>query len=195
MAVGFRNEPRLPTRTSQGCARQVDLYSDLEEGVTLGCTALEIDHDSHEIRLSRTALFWENQVMRSVAFVLLATLLSAPVFAQTSIPVQFERGADSATLSGSIIGDEYVDYVLGARGGQMMNVGLSVDGSNGSGAVFFNVLPPGSDGVAIYNSSIDGNDAFIELPQNGDYTIRVYHMGNDRDAGRTSGFVVGVGIK
>ncbi|MCT8159636.1 hypothetical protein [Pseudoruegeria sp. SHC-113] len=122
-------------------------------------------------------------------------LFALPATAQTTIPVQFERGTDSATLSGSIIGDEYTDYVLGARAGQQMNVGLSVEGTNGSGTVYFNILPPGSDGYAIYNGSIDGNDAFIELPENGDYTIRVYHMGNDRDTGKTSGFRLGVGIK
>ncbi|MEM7074574.1 MAG: hypothetical protein AAGA28_13145 [Pseudomonadota bacterium] len=124
----------------------------------------------------------------------LAAALATQVFAQTSIPVKFETGADSATLNGTIVGDEYIDYVLGASAGQKMNVGLTVDATNGSGVVYFNILPPGSDGVAIYNGSIDGNDAFIELPENGDYTIRIYQMGNDRDAGKTSGFVLGVGI-
>ncbi len=131
----------------------------------------------------------------ALTLILFVAGLASPLHAQTSIPVQFESGADSAKLSGSIIGDEYVDYVLGASAGQMMNVGLAVEGSNGSGTVYFNILPPGSDGVAIYNGSINGNDAFVELPDSGDYRIRVYHMGNDRDAGKTSGFVIGVGIK
>lgn len=133
--------------------------------------------------------------VQSICPIMIVAALSGPAPAQTSIPVQFESGSDSATLSGSIIGDEYVDYVLEARGGQMMNVGLSVEGTNGSGTVYFNILPPGSDGEAIYNGSINGNDAFVELPSNCEYTIRVYHMGNDRDTGKTSGFVVGVGIK
>lgn len=134
-------------------------------------------------------------MFRTFSPILIAAAMNGPALAQTSIPIQFENGSDSATLSGSIIGDEYVDYVLAARGGQKMNVGLSVEGTNGSGTVYFNILPPGSDGEAIYNGSINGNDAFVELPSNGDYTIRVYHMGNDRDTGKTSGFVVGVGIK
>ncbi|SLN66248.1 Inhibitor of g-type lysozyme precursor [Pseudoruegeria aquimaris] len=132
--------------------------------------------------------------MRHVLIALFA-LFALPLAAQTKIPVQFERGTDGATLSGSVIGDEYVDYVLGARKGQKMNVGLSVEGTNGNGTVYFNILPPGSDGYAIYNGSIDGNDAFVELPETGDYTIRVYQMGNDRDTGKTSGFRLGVGIK
>jgi hypothetical protein len=46
------------------------------------------------------------------------------------------------------------------------------------GDAFFNILPPGSSDVAIYNSSIDGNGATaIRLPASGDYTIRVYLMG------------------
>lgn len=125
----------------------------------------------------------------------LAVASSTAAFSQTSIPVKFDSGSDSATLNGTIVGDEYIDYVLGARAGQKMNVGLTVDATNGNGIVYFNILPPGSDGVAIYNGSIDGNDAFVELPEDGDYTIRVYQMGNDRDTGKTSGFVIGVGIK
>ena len=54
------------------------------------------------------------------------------------------------------------------------------------GTCYFNILPPGSNGEAIYNGSMDGNDAIgIKLPKNGDYTIRVYLMGNDKDSGQT----------
>lgn len=130
-----------------------------------------------------------------IFFVSLLSILASPGLGQTSIPVQFEQGTDGATLSGTIIGDEYTDYVLGARAGQQMNVGLTVDGTNGNGTVYFNILAPGSDGEAIYIGSIYGNDAFVELPEDGAYTIRVYHMGNDRDTGKTSGFQIGVGIK
>ncbi|MEM1363142.1 MAG: hypothetical protein AAGF94_15755 [Pseudomonadota bacterium] len=132
---------------------------------------------------------------RTVFTALFVIALAMPALGQDKVPVQFQSGADSVTISGTIVGDEYIDYMLGARSGQMMNVGLTVDGTNGDGSVFFNILPPGSDDVAIYNSSAAGNDALIELPENGDYTIRVYQMGNDRDTGKTSGFLIGVGIK
>lgn len=126
---------------------------------------------------------------------IMAIVFAGSGWAQTTIPIKFDSGTDSATLSGTVIGAEYVDYVLGARKGQNMNVGLSVEGTNGNGTVYFNILPPGSDGVAMFNGSINGNDVFLELPEYGDYVIRVYQMGNDRDTGKTSGFVIGVGIK
>ncbi len=35
--------------------------------------------------------------------------------AQEQVDVRFEPGATSATINGTIVGDEYIDYVLGAR--------------------------------------------------------------------------------
>lgn len=132
---------------------------------------------------------------KSIVPVLLYLIFAQAVTAQTSIPVKFSPGTSGATLSATITGDAYVDYVLGANTGQTMTVKLSVDGTNSNGIVYFNILPPGSDGVAIYNSSINGNDTSVALPESGDYTIRVYQMGNDRDAGKTSGFLVDVSIQ
>ena len=49
--------------------------------------------------------------------------------------------------------------------------------------------------MAIYNSSINGNDATgIKLPKSGDYTIRVYLMGADADGGTTVPFTLSMGI-
>lgn len=41
-------------------------------------------------------------------------------FAQDSVRVQFQPGATGTTLNGTIVGNEYRDYVLGARAGQTM---------------------------------------------------------------------------
>jgi len=41
------------------------------------------------------------------------------------------------------------------------------------GAAYFNVLPPGSTGEAIFVGSSEGNH-LSALPSDGDYTIRVY---------------------
>lgn len=126
---------------------------------------------------------------------LLAFGLSLPAAAQTSSPIQFAKGADHAVLSGTIVGHEYHDYVLRARAGQTMAVKLTVTGTNGDGSAFFNILPPGSDGVAIFNgsTSADGSGR-VKLPENGDYRVRVYLMGNDKDAGKTVGYSVRVSI-
>ena len=56
-------------------------------------------------------------------------------------------------------------------------------------------MPPGSAGEAIYNGSMDGLDVTgIVLPADGDYTIRVYQMGNDEDTGKTTAFTISVAI-
>ena len=125
---------------------------------------------------------------------MLVTLHGAPSVAQTTIPVEFAAGAVSATVNGSVIGQDYADYVLGASAGQTMTVDLTVTGTNGDGVVYFNILPPGSDGEAIYNGSMDGRSASVELPQDGDYIVRVYLMGNDADTGKTVGFTIQVSI-
>ena len=132
--------------------------------------------------------------------VLLASLLSVlaagPTLAQMVADVKFQPGNYGTMVSGTITGDEYFDYRLGAKAGQEMFVELKVAGTNGNGSAFFNILPPGSDNVAIFNGSTspDGT-ARIELPENGTYTIRVYLMGNDKDAGKTVGYNVDISIQ
>jgi len=121
--------------------------------------------------------------------------LAQPVLAQDQARVEFEKGNDNAAINGTIVGDEYIDYLLGAKKGQKMAVSLIAGESNGDGTIYFNILPPGSTGEAIYNGSIDGLDASsIVLPKDGDYVIRVYQMGNDADTGKTTAFMISVGI-
>lgn len=121
--------------------------------------------------------------------------LAQPVLAQDQARVEFEKGNDNAAINGTVVGNEYIDYLLGAKKGQTMAVSLIPGASNGNGTVYFNILPPGSTGEAIYNGSIDGLDATgIVLPKNGDYVIRVYQMGDDADSGKTTAFMISVGI-
>jgi hypothetical protein len=137
--------------------------------------------------MNRTAL---------VALALASLSLIAPgAYAQDQARVAFEAGNDNAAVNGTIVGDEYIDYLLGAKAGQTMAVSLIPGESNGDGTIYFNILPPGSTGEAIYNGSIDGLDATgIKLPANGDYAIRVYQMGNDADVGATTAFTLSIGI-
>lgn len=125
----------------------------------------------------------------------LGLAVASTAMAQTKSEVKFAPGNFGTMVSGTITGQEYTDYLLGARAGQEMFVELTVTASNGNGSVFFNILPPGSDGVAIYNSSMDGNSTTVDLPRNGTYAIRVYHMGNDEDTGKTSGFNIDLSIQ
>jgi hypothetical protein len=122
-------------------------------------------------------------------------LLVWPATAQNIAEVKLAPGNYGAMVSGTIIGDEFFDYRLDVAAGQEMFAELTVSGTNGTGTVYFNVLPPGSDGVAVYNSSINGNSATVDLTETGVYTIRVYLMGNDRDAGKTVGYNLDLSIQ
>lgn len=84
----------------------------------------------------------------------------------------FGEGANSAVVENSIKGYEIVDYVLGARKGQSMNVSMATD----NGANYFNIFAPGERGVAIFNGSTAQNQYEGVLPETGDYRIRVYLM-------------------
>ncbi len=61
-----------------------------------------------------------------------------------------------------------------------MVVSLITDGN-----AYFNILPPGGQGEAIFNGSIEGRDAMVELSADGDYSVRVYPLGDDADSGLT----------
>ena len=86
--------------------------------------------------------------------------------------VQFHKGANSATVHGTIKGYETVDYVLGARKGQSMNVSMATD----NGANYFNILAPGKADEAKFIGSSSGNQFEGPLPASGDYKVRVYMM-------------------
>ena len=118
-----------------------------------------------------------------------AASLCLPAFAQSRERVKFQKGNDNAYVEGSITGEGYHDYILGARKGQRMGVSLMSD------QAYFNILPPGSSGEAIYNSSINGNDATnIVLPADGDYTIRIYQMGAAADGGARTRYGLSMSI-
>ncbi len=107
-----------------------------------------------------------------------------------SRPLQFAKGASSATVKGSLKGDKIVDYKLRAKAGQTMSVALKT--SNASN--YFNVLPPGSKDVAIFIGSTSGNEWTGPLPADGEYTIRVYLMRNAARRHETANYTLTVGI-
>lgn len=140
---------------------------------------------------------WRASLAAGALAGMLPMFLAPPVAGQTQTQLSFAPGSDSGTANGTITGQEYADYVLGARAGQEMEVALTVGGTNGNGTVYFNILPPGSDGVAIFNGSMNAENGAgaVRLPETGDYTVRVYLMGNDRDTGKSVGYSLAVTIR
>lgn len=86
--------------------------------------------------------------------------------------VHFARGTASTVIKGQIRGYRYVDYQMRAGAGQA----LSIEMQTSNAASYFNILPPDSGDVAMFNGSLAGNRFSGVLPADGDYVIRVYLM-------------------
>jgi hypothetical protein len=104
--------------------------------------------------------------------------------------VQFAKGATSAQLRGSIKGDAGVDYKIDARAGQTLAVTMKP--SNASS--YFNINPPGSQDVAMFVGSTNGQTATMMLPDDGVYVVRVYLMRNAARRNETSNYTLTVGV-
>ena len=104
--------------------------------------------------------------------------------------VQFEKGASTAQLSGSVKGDATIDYKVSARAGQTLTVAMKT--SNPSN--YFNVNPPGSNGDAMFIGSSSGGEAKLLLPTDGDYVVRVYLMRNAARRNEIGRYTLTVGV-
>lgn len=113
--------------------------------------------------------------MRATALTLSLFLAAAPWAGARAAddiqtrPLQFDRGASSATVKGTLTGRQTIDYTVRARGGQKMS--LTLESKNAGLA--FNVLPPGSNDVAL-PEAIGQQRWSGALPADGEYKIRLY---------------------
>ncbi len=131
--------------------------------------------------------FWVFLVVLSVAVIEQPTVSLANDIRHER--VSFHAGASSATLKGSIKGDEAIDYVLGAKAGQTMSVSLTTNNN----ASYFNVLPPGSDAAIAIGANL-GNAWTGTLPVDGDYRIRVFLMRSAARRNEVASYTLAVGI-
>jgi hypothetical protein len=104
--------------------------------------------------------------------------------------VTFGKGKSSTTISGKIKGDNTMDYLVRANAGQK----LIVDIKGSKMVPYFNIMPPGSTGEAIYNGSMDGSHYEGVLDKDGDWIIRVYQMGDAKDANKTNSYKLKISI-
>lgn len=106
--------------------------------------------------------------------------------------IEFAKGKTSTSVSGKITGNEDVDYVIRASAGQT----LTVDFKPSKGAAYFNVLPPGSNGEALFVGSSDAVGRHFQgvLPSDGDYILRIYLMGGAKDSGKAVSYTLKVNI-
>ncbi|HSF44644.1 MAG TPA: PPC domain-containing protein [Chitinophagaceae bacterium] len=125
--------------------------------------------------------------------ILIAQLVLAPawIFAQIQTKkISFPAGKSSTKVSGTIKGDQTIDYTVSAKAGQQLIVTLSAKNAS----LYFNVLPPGSNDVAIFIGSTEGNKYNGTLNVDGVYKIRVYLMRSAARRNESSKYELSVNI-
>lgn len=128
--------------------------------------------------------------LAAAAAVFLAAPVALPALAQIATAgVAFPKGATRTVISGSIKGYQIRDYVVRAQAGQVMAVTMS-----GSPIVFFNVMPPGSNDVAIHTGSMAGSKFSGTLSASGAYKIRVYQMRATARRGQVGAFRLTIAV-
>lgn len=129
---------------------------------------------------------------RSFAAIALVALIFAgatPAMAQAKQTISFAKGTRSKLVKGSITGDSYVDYLVNAGKGQLLNVDLKQQG----GSAYFNVMSPGSDS-AVHIGSSDGDSYTGPVTVTGNQVIRVYQMRATARRGAKAGYSLTVGV-
>jgi hypothetical protein len=104
--------------------------------------------------------------------------------------VLFGKAKSSTTISGKIKGHDNMDYLVRANAGQA----FIVDISGGKFPPYFNILPPGSTGEAVFVGSSGGDHYEGVLDRDGDWIIRVYQMGDAKDSNKTTKYKLKISI-
>ncbi len=131
-------------------------------------------------------------VVAAVAAAALVLAAAGPVSADAAIrseKVQFAKGASSAVIKGQLKGDATVDYTVRAAAGQTLAVKLQKTNAQN----YFNVMPPGSTGSAMFVGDAGGDYSGV-LPADGDYVVRVYLMRPAARRGESSNYTLTVGV-
>ncbi len=93
-------------------------------------------------------------LLGAVAFMFLVA--SQAAMAQKRKRITFKRGASSATVSGRISGDGYLEYLMNGRAGQLM----SIDVTSGNGKVIVNA---GTASGKNFSLDMSGGDHLLSI--------------------------------
>jgi len=114
---------------------------------------------------------------KTLGLLITSALLVAALPAQSAtdpdqrvVPLKFAKGASSTTTKGTLRGRQYIDYQLRAGAGQTLKVSMQV----ANRMAYFNILPPGSGGEAMFAEGSSERHFEGQLPADGIYTVRVY---------------------
>ena len=125
-----------------------------------------------------------------LAAALAATLATSASAGNREERVRFARGASSAVIRGEVRGYDYVDYLVGARAGQHLSVGLT----RVSGPAYFLVRAPGSEDN-LFDGSTSGDRFETVLPATGEYRLRVFLMRSAARRNEHSAYRLAIAIR
>jgi hypothetical protein len=133
------------------------------------------------------------RIFSVLKFMLVVQLALAPAFVMAQIQtkkITFPAGKSETNVSGTIKGEQTIDYTVSANQGQEMHVSLNSKNKS----LYFNVLAPGSNDEAIFVGSSDGYKFDGTLSMSGTYKVRVYLMRNAARRNETANFGLYVGV-
>ncbi len=116
-------------------------------------------------------------------------ILALPVRAQEQTVVSFAKGASSATLKGSLEGDQERSYVVHAGAGQTLTVDL--EPTNAS--TYFNITAPDADS-AMFIGSTSGNRFSGPLSVSGPHVVQVCLMRSAARRNETTNYTVTIEV-
>lgn len=93
-------------------------------------------------------------LLGAIVFTLL--MVAEATMAQKPKRITFKRGASSATVSGKIAGDGYLEYLINGRAGQLM----SIDITSGNGKVIVNA---GTASGKNFSLDMSGGDHLLSI--------------------------------
>jgi hypothetical protein len=133
----------------------------------------------------------EDDMIKTFSTALAGTclLMAMLASAQESTTVAFPKGASSATLKGSIKGDQDHSYFVDARAGQTMTVALT----STKGSAEMNVWAPGND-TALSLGAADPYKVTVVLPTTGRYKVQVYQMRASARRGETANYTLTISV-
>ena len=140
---------------------------------------------------------FHRRIRRAALFVigLMTAAAVAPTSAQQipSQQVNFARGADTATIRGTLTGrgPDARDYIVNIKEGQT----LSVDLATKSPDTYFNVLAPDSIEVPFVGEMEAAPSWQAQLNKAGNYTIRVYLNREASRRGASSSYTLTVAVR
>jgi hypothetical protein len=122
---------------------------------------------------------------------LLALVFAVPAGAHDGIKRKtLEMKGGAAHVSGSISGDETIDYEFNSPGAQVVGISLKTSHK----MAYCNLLPADSED-AIFIGSISGTKFLGELPAAGTYRIRVYLMRAAARRNETATYTLSVSLR